>query len=158
MHLQSAAHILTRSQWLPRSRQEIFEFFSHPANLQTLTPPWLDFQITESPDELQAGSLIRYKLRTHGIPLRWTTEITEWQPPYRFVDTQLSGPYKLWHHEHTFTEEHGGTMIGDTVRYALPFGPLGNLVHWLMVRRDVNGIFDYREKKMLELFGEKTPL
>jgi len=146
-------HTLDRKQWLPRPRAEIFDFFSRPANLQELTPTFLNFHITEAPAQLQAGSLIRYRLRIHGFPANWTTEIAEWEPPLRFVDTQLSGPYTMWHHEHSFVEERGGTTVGDSVRYSLPFGPLGDLVHWAMVRRDVEGIFNYREKRMRELFG-----
>ena len=149
----SKIYNLNRSQWVPRPTTEIFDFFSQPRNLQLLTPPLLDFHITDAPAELQAGSLIRYKLRTHGVPARWLTEISEWNPPNRFVDIQLIGPYKSWHHQHTFVAERGGTTIHDAVDYVLPFGPMGNLVHWALVKRDVEQIFDYRQRKIADLFG-----
>ena len=144
---------LSRQQWLPAPLETIFPFFSRPENLQTLTPPFLDFNIVEVPAEIQAGSLIRYKLRLRGIPIRWTTKITEWTPPHGFVDEQLSGPYALWHHEHRFFADRGGTTMFDTVDYALPFGFLAWPAYKLFVRRDVESVFDYREKRMRELFG-----
>jgi ligand-binding SRPBCC domain-containing protein len=144
---------LFRQQWLPAPIEKVFPFFSRPENLQVLTPPFLDFQMLEVPQEMQAGSLIRYKLRLHGIPIRWTTKITEWNPPHGFKDDQLSGPYALWHHEHRFVAERDGTMMFDEVSYALPFGILASPAHWLFVRRDVQSVFDYREKRMKELFG-----
>ncbi len=144
---------LLRQQWLPAPLDQVFAFFSRPENLQTLTPPFLDFQVLEVPQQMQAGSLIRYKLRLHGIPIRWTTRITEWNPPHGFKDDQLSGPYAFWHHEHRFVAERGGTTMFDDVKYALPFGILAAPAHWLFVKRDVNRVFDYREKRMKELFG-----
>ncbi|HTC47650.1 MAG TPA: SRPBCC family protein [Candidatus Aquilonibacter sp.] len=142
-----------RTQLVPRPLETVFEFFSRAANLQVLTPPWLEFRLVDAPQELAAGSLIRYKLRVHKVPIRWTTQITEWEPPRRFVDIELSGPYALWLHEHTFTPDPKGTIMRDTVRYALPFGFLGQIANWVMVERDVRTIFDYRTKKMRELFG-----
>lgn len=146
-------YILTRQQWVPRPIEAAFDFFSRASNLQSITPPWLDFHITEAPAEMRAGALLRYTLRIHKIPVRWKTEITEWNPPYGFVDEQISGPYELWHHEHTFTSDRGGTVIEDEVRYALPFGPLGRLAHVILVRRDLKLIFDYRSEKMREILG-----
>jgi ligand-binding SRPBCC domain-containing protein len=142
---------LTRSQWLPRSIDEVFSFFSRPENLQVITPPWLDFRMVETPQALIAGSLIRYRLRWHGVPIRWTTKITEWNPPNGFVDRELSGPYALWNHEHSFVSQEGGTQMHDHVTYALPFGPLGRLASpW--VGRDVERIFDFRAEAMRGLF------
>ena len=146
-------YTLTTSQWLPRPIEEVFEFFSHPRNLQAITPEMLDFRFIEAPEEVRAGTRFRYKLRIHGVPINWTTEIVAWEPPKGFVDVQLSGPYKLWHHEHKFETERGGTRMSDVVKYALPFGPVGKLAHWMFVRRDVEGIFEFRSKKMRELFG-----
>ena len=148
-----SSYILTHTQWLPRPIGDVFDFFSRPSNLQVITPPLLNFHITEAPEHIQAGSLIRYRLRVHGVAIRWTTEIVAWNPPHSFIDVQLSGPYKLWHHEHKFVAERGGTTLSDEVQYALPFGPLGRLVHWMFVRRDVERIFEYRSQKMSELFG-----
>lgn len=146
-------YILTRKQWVPQTLDAAFGLFSCASNLQSITPPWLDFHITDAPKDMRTGALLRYKLRIHKIPVRWTTGITQWNPPYGFVDEQLSGPYALWHHEHTFTAERGGTMIQDEVQYALPFGPLGRLAHAVLVRRDLRDIFDYRARKMRELLG-----
>jgi ligand-binding SRPBCC domain-containing protein len=148
-------YLLEREQWLPRPIEEIFTFFSRPENLQVITPDWLDFRMVEAPQDLAAGSLIRYRLRWHFLPIRWTTEITEWEPPHRFVDRELSGPYALWSHEHLFApREGGGTTMRDRVQYALPLGVLGRLAHSLSVKRDVEGIFNFREAAMRRLFPE----
>jgi len=116
-------YLLEREQWLPRPVKEVFAFFSRAENLQSITPPWLDFRMVETPKVLTTGSRIHYRLRWRRMPIRWTTEISDWNPPQRFVDRELSGPYALWNHEHEFTEHRGGTMIHDRVTYALPFGP-----------------------------------
>ena len=136
--------------WLPRPRDEVFAFFSDARNLEALTPPWVSFAIlTHGAIPMRAGTLIDYRIRVHGIPIRWQTEIAEWQPPHRFVDTQLRGPYTLWHHTHIFEESKGGTLCLDHVRYR-PRG--GTLVHWLFVRRDVERIFNYRQQRLKQLF------
>ncbi len=147
-------HRLVREQWISKPIAAVFDFFSRPENLQEITPPWLSFHIASAESELRTGSLIEYRLRVHGIPMRWKSEISEWNPPHCFVDTQLAGPYAWWRHRHTFVAENGGTRIGDDVEYALPFGIVGELVHTLMVRRDVESIFAYRQKRLLELLGE----
>jgi ligand-binding SRPBCC domain-containing protein len=146
---------LVREQWIPKPIDEAFAFFSRPENLEEITPPFLGFHIIRADKELHAGSLIEYKLRVRGVPMKWLTEITVWEPPYRFVDFQLKGPYKLWHHEHTFTPDNGGTRIGDHVDYALPFGIVGQIVHALMVRRDVESIFQYRQHQLQQLLGAR---
>src|SRR5512139_2675181 len=100
--------------WLPRPRHEIFPFFAEARNLETLTPPWLNFEVlTPMPIVMRVGTLIDYRIRVRGVPLRWRTEIAEWEPPHRFVDVQLHGPYTLWHHTHTFEERDGGTLCAD---------------------------------------------
>lgn len=143
--------IFEAETYVPRARSEVFPFFAEARNLQTLTPPWLKFEVlTPSPIILRPGALIDYRITVHGIPIRWRTEITEWDPPHRFVDVQLSGPYTLWHHTHTFEERDGGTVCADRVRYR-PRG--GALIHWLFVRRDVQRIFQYRQQRLNELFG-----
>src|SRR5450631_1291646 len=114
---------LEREQWLPRLVDEVYSFFSRPENLQVITPPWLDFRMVETPESLAAGSLIRYRLRWRGLPIWWTTEISEWNPPHGFVDREVSGPYALWNHE-----------------------------QWLVVKRDVERIFDFRAETMRRLF------
>ena len=137
--------------WLPRPRSEVFPFFSEARNLEELTPPWLKFEVlTPAPIVMQRGLLIDYRIKVHGIPIRWQTEIVVWEPPERFVDTQLTGPYTLWHHLHTFTERDGGTLCRDKVRYH-PRG--GALMNWLFVRSDVEKIFAYRQKRLTEIFG-----
>jgi ligand-binding SRPBCC domain-containing protein len=137
--------------WLPRPRYEVFPFFAEARNLEILTPPWLKFEVlTPAPIAMRAGTLIDYRIRVHGLPIRWRTEIAEWEPPHQFVDRQLHGPYRLWHHTHTFIERDGGTLCLDCVRYR-PRG--GALLHWLFVRRDVERIFQYRRKRLGELFS-----
>lgn len=145
--------------WLPRTREEIFPFFADAYNLESITPPILNFSVlTPKPIEMHAGTLIDYRLKLRGIPIRWRTRIAAWEPPYRFIDEQLKGPYRLWHHEHLFKPENGGTRCIDHVTYAVPGGPgLERLAEKVFVRRDVHAIFKYRERKMLELFGTPTP-
>ena len=138
---------------MPRPLDEVFAFFSDARNLERLTPGWLKFHVLTIPDRMAAGIHIQYRLQWHGIPLRWVTEITAWNPPHGFEDIQLSGPYKLWRHSHGFEQHNGGTRMTDLVEYALPFGPLGRLAHTLQVRRNVEGIFDYRYRQIQEMFG-----
>jgi hypothetical protein len=146
--------IFRAEQYVPRPLGEVFEFFSKAENLQELTPSWLHFRILQvNPSPVRQGTLIRYSLRWRVFPIRWTTEITEWDPPHRFVDVQLKGPYKLWHHEHRFAAEGSGTRISDEVQYALPFGPLGLIAHRLKVKKDVETIFAYRKEVVTRLFG-----
>lgn len=143
--------VFESSLWLPRKADELFDFFGRAANLEAITPPWLNFEIlTPSSIEIRAGALIDYRLKVRGIPLRWRTEILKWDPPREFIDIQVRGPYKLWHHTHRFTPRDGGTLCEDRVRY-YPRG--GRLIQWLFVRRDVESIFDFRRKKLLERFG-----
>ena len=139
-------HLLERAQRLELPVERAFEFFGQARNLEAITPQWLGFTlISPEPIEMRAGTLIDYRLKLHGVPVRWRTRIEAWEPPLRFVDVQLRGPYRLWEHTHTFEPdgEHA-VVIGDRVRYALPFGPLGRIAHALLVRRDLQRIFDYR--------------
>ena len=126
----------------------MFPFFADARNLEALTPPLLRFEVvTPDPIEMQVGTLIQYRLRLRGLPVRWLTSIQAWEPPHRFVDVQVRGPYALWHHTHTFEDlGDGTTLMRDLVRYALPFGPLGVAAHSLFVRRDVEAIFDFRRE------------
>lgn len=149
--------LLQREQRIARPVAEVFAFFADATNLEAVTPPWLRFRIlSPRPIAMRAGALIVYRLRWGWLPLRWVTEIEEWQPPFRFVDVQLRGPYALWHHTHTFEFHEGGTLMRDSVRYALPLGPLGRLAHRLFVRRDLEAIFDYRARKVSEVFADLT--
>lgn len=132
--------------WLPRLPEEVFAFFGDARNLNAITPPWLHFQIvTPRPIEMRAGTLIDYRLRVRGLPLRWRTRIREWQPPYCFVDEQLRGPYREWIHKHTFEARDGGTLARDHVRYAVPFD---FIVHPLFVRSDIERIFAFRQQAL----------
>jgi len=138
-------------QWLPRPLPEVFHFFSDARNLERLTPEWLRFNVlTPEPIPMAVGTTIDYRLFWHGIPLRWTSEIAAWEPPHRFVDRQLRGPYRLWHHEHRFEEADGGTSVIDEVEYAV-WG--GALAVRFGVRRDIERIFEYRRKTLDEMFG-----
>ena len=136
--------------WVPRPRDEVFAFFSDAANLNAITPAWLHFRmVTKSPIDMRAGTLIDYRMRIRGIPVSWRTKITEWDPPFRFADEQLRGPYTLWRHEHDFESQDDGTLVRDKVNYAVPFD---FIAHGLLVKRDVQRIFAYREERLRELF------
>ena len=143
--------VFEREQHLPGSPEEVFAFFADARNLEAITPPWLGFRVvTPEPIVMAPGTLIEYRLKLHGVPIRWRTTIAVWEPPHRFVDVQLNGPYRMWHHTHDFAEAPGGgTLMRDTVRYALPFGPLGSLANRLLVRRDLDRIFDFRRAAVL---------
>jgi ligand-binding SRPBCC domain-containing protein len=146
-------HELRTRVRLPRPRPEVFAFFADAGNLEAITPPWLHFHIeTPQPIGMREGALIDYRLRLHGIPVTWKTKITAWDPPRRFVDEQIRGPYRLWVHEHVFEEDGEGTIVEDFVRYAIPFGPLGSLAARLLVARDLKAIFGYREAQLREVF------
>ncbi len=135
---------------LPHSRGDVFPFFASAENLDTLTPPWLHFSIiTPLPIEMVAGARIGYRIRLHGIPIRWESEITEWRPPYGFTDMQRSGPYRSWVHRHTFEETPHGTLVTDEVSYRV-LG--GSLVNRLFVAGQLRKIFDYRKAKLRERF------
>lgn len=150
-------YVLKRSQWVAHPVEGVFAFFSDAANLELLTPPWLRFKIlTPKPIEMRVNALIDYRLNLHGLPISWQTKIVTWKPPYRFEDIQAKGPYRLWHHRHTFEAVDGGTLLSDCVEYALPFGSLGRLVHLLSVRSSVKSIFDFRHAKVQEIFGADT--
>ena len=143
-------HVLRREQRLPGTPDEVFPFFADAHNLEAITPPALGFRVvTDGPIEMRAGTLIQYRLRLHGIPVAWLTRIEDWTPGERFVDAQLAGPYRLWHHTHEFEAAgDGGTLMRDTVRYALPYWPLGEVAHALVVRRDLAAIFAHRHREV----------
>jgi ligand-binding SRPBCC domain-containing protein len=143
-------HRFESELWLPRQREEVFAFFGDAANLDAITPPWVKFStITPGPIEMRPGTMIDHRLRIRGFPVRWRSKITAWEPPARFVDEQVRGPYRLWVHEHLFEERDGGTVVRDRVHYAVPFD---FLVHPLLVRRDVERIFAYRTECLKRRF------
>jgi hypothetical protein len=144
-------HRLETNLWLPQPRDRIFEFFANPINLERLTPDWLSFKIlTKLPAELNEGTVLDYRLRIHGLPLKWQSRITDWKPPHSFVDRQIKGPYRLWIHEHTFTEAAGGTSVGDHVQYSVRGGML---VNRLLVAPDLQRIFAYRHRVLQLIFN-----
>jgi ligand-binding SRPBCC domain-containing protein len=150
-------HTLERSQRLEVPLERAFELYSDARNLERITPPWLGFRVTTpAPIEMREGVLIEYRLKLHGVPVRWRTQIAAWQPPLRFVDVQLRGPYALWEHTHTFARDgEQAVVIGDRVRYALPLGPLGELARAAFVERDLRRIFGYRAQAVAQwLEGE----
>ena len=147
-----AIYEIRRRQWVANPQDEVFQFFSVPQNLQQLTPSFLRFQLIHLPECMKAEAQIGYKLRIHGFPIRWLTVIEEWDPPNSFVDVQKEGPYRLWHHTHRFSPDNDGTWIEDRVRYSLSFGIIGGLAHQLLVKRDVEEIFNDRAKMIREIF------
>jgi ligand-binding SRPBCC domain-containing protein len=147
-------YTLRKEQFITRPLKDVFEFFSRPENLERITPPKMGFNIiTPRPIEMRPGALIDYTVRTLGIPVRWTTLITDYDPPHRFIDVQLRGPYSFWHHTHIFEAVDGGTRIVDEVRYVLPFGPIGRLAHTLIVKRELEKIFAYRAQVIESVFS-----
>ena len=146
--------LLEASCYLDYPIEEVFAFFQDAHNLQVLTPEFLRFEVlTPKPIDMKTGALIDYRIRLRGIPLKWRTEITDWNPPHGFVDQQLRGPYRQWHHTHEFVAKDGGTVCTDRVRYKV-FG--GALIQRLFVRKDVDKIFRYRTEKMAEIFPPKV--
>ena len=149
-----AEYLFSSSLTIYRPRDEVFAFFADAENLERITPPELGFHIvTPGPLDIKKGTLIDYKLSMHGIPFGWRTEITKWEPPFEFEDTQLSGPYKQWIHRHTFTEpEPGTTLMEDNVRYRLPLEPLGDIANFF-IERQVKSIFEYRNRVVADVFN-----
>ena len=152
-----AEHILTRELTLELPIAEVFDFFADAQNLERITPPELNFQITTpQPFDIKAGTLIDYKLKLRGFPVKWQTIINEWKPPDVFVDEALKSPYRQWIHRHTFTKlAENQTLIEDEVRYRLPFEPFGDLAHPL-VRRELDYIFDFRQKAVKEILTKEV--
>ena len=146
-------YALQRQQLIKRPLHEVFDFFSKPDNLGRLTPRSMGFQmLTPAPIEMRDGAVIDYAIRLYGQDLRWTTLITLFDRPHKFVDVQLKGPYSFWHHTHTFTATEEGTIIADEVRYTMPFGILGRIAQYLVVRHQLERIFTFRQEQILALF------
>ena len=148
-------HRLHREQRLAAPLERVWPFFATPSNLDALTPPEMRFAITSEPESvMSAGQIITYRIRlAPGIVTGWVTEITQLEPGRLFVDEQRAGPYRFWHHRHRFEEQGGEVRMIDEVHYALPFGPLGELVHVVDVKRRLERIFDFRAAALERLFA-----
>jgi uncharacterized protein len=147
-------YTLKREQLVNRSPDEVFNFFEQPEKLAEITPLSLGFSIiTPSPITMKTGALIDYTIRIMGIRWHWRTIISTYDPPHKFIDEQLMGPYAFWHHTHAFKQVKDGTLISDEVRYAIPLGILGRLAQALFVKRQLEHIFDYRRKTINQKFG-----
>jgi ligand-binding SRPBCC domain-containing protein len=147
-------HVLEREQRIAAPKEKVFEFFADAFELEAITPPWLGFEVlTPGPVDMHAGTLIAYRMALHGVPVSWLTRIEHWEPQTAFVDRQLRGPYRLWHHVHTFEPCGRGTLMRDRVSYALPLGLLGELAHAALVRRDLARIFDFRRESVARILG-----
>lgn len=147
-------HRLERTQRIEKPLPEVFAFFADAANLEAITPHFLRFRIlTHTPIEMRVGALIDYEISLLGVPMKWHTRIAEWEPNVRFVDEQLSGPYAIWHHTHSFEAQANATLMRDTVEYREPFGPLGSIAHTLFIERTLARIFDYRQTAIERQFA-----
>jgi ligand-binding SRPBCC domain-containing protein len=145
---------LRAEQWVPQPVDRVFPFFADPYNLERITPGFLRFRVRNvSTPQVQEGTIIRYRLRLHGIPVSWRSRIDEWRPGERFVDRQIAGPYAAWQHTHQFVARDHGTLLMDTVRYRLRCAPLGRTPLLAWVHRDVRNIFEYRHRAIAAAFG-----
>jgi ligand-binding SRPBCC domain-containing protein len=143
---QSKEYRLDSELWLPRAMDEVFPFFADAHNLEAITPDLLQFRLVERERiDMVEGRLIDYRLKIHGVPVKWKSRIPVWDPPHKFVDEQLKGPYLKWYHEHLFAEKDGGTLVTDIVHYKPPGG---RLMNWLVVERDVRKIFSFRSEAL----------
>jgi ligand-binding SRPBCC domain-containing protein len=149
-------HLLRREQRLRATLEQVFPFFADAGNLQRITPPEVGFQIdTPLPVAMRQGALLDYRLRLFGVPFRWRTEITEWDPPHGFVDEQVRGPYRLWRHVHRFEADGDATKMIDEVHYALPLAPIGEIAHFI-VRAQLDRIFDFRARAVPEMVEDEA--
>ena len=157
-----ADYVLERRFWLPRPQAEVFQFFAEPRNLALVQPPGAHLRwLSAPPAALAAGAVLDFRVRVLGWPMRWRVMVREFDPPYRFVDVQLWGPFARWEHRHRFVAgardegEPGiaGTWVKDRLSYGLPFGRLGNVVHALAAGRQITRLFDHRDRRLRELLS-----
>jgi ligand-binding SRPBCC domain-containing protein len=146
-----ADHLLEARVWLARPRPEVFAFFADPRNLLKLTPPRVGLRLLSDVTALSTGAVLDFRVAWLGLPLRWRSYIREYDPPYRFVDVQVRGPWARWEHRHLFLEEGGGTWVEDRVTYRLPLGALGRLAHAALVRRQLRALWAYRQRRLGDL-------
>ena len=153
-------YTLKRTSTIPGDMDSVFCFFENPHNLKEITPPWLSFRVKSATDEvMRQGTRISYTIRWLGLSMRWESLIAEYEKNVRFADEMIHGPYKSWYHVHRFRAVPDGIEMSDRVDYELPLGPLGGLAHRIMVRRQLEAIFDYREERIRQIFsrGGSTP-
>lgn len=147
-------HFLSREQTVVSPVGQVFEYFATPLNLDAMTPPSLRIRVlTPPPYDMAVNTTYAYAMRLRGIPLRWTSVITRFEPPYRFTYRQLHGPYAFWEHDHLYSESDGRTTIRDEVRYALPIGGVGRFLNEIFVRHELNRIFDWRARSIAVYFA-----
>jgi ligand-binding SRPBCC domain-containing protein len=148
-------YTLERITTIPESLESVFSFFENPRNLKEITPPWLSFRVVSASDEvMKKGTKIRYKIRWLGLSMRWESLIADYEKNVSFADEMLRGPYKSWYHVHRFEATREGVEMSDRVEYDLPFGLLGRLAHWILIRRQLQAIFEYREKRICQIFEQ----
>jgi len=146
--------VLSRTQVVPADLDGVFAFFKDPSNLAEITPPWLNFQVQWASDSVvREGTRIRYGIRWLGLPMRWESRIDRYVENVCFADEMVVGPYRSWYHLHSFRPVPEGVQVSDRVEYALPFGPMGLVAHAVVVRRQLEGIFDYRTRRISEIFA-----
>ena len=141
-------------QTINRPIEEVFDFFSKPENLSRITPKKLNFKIlTPTPIKMMKGQIIDYTIRLIGFQIHWRTLITDYNPPYSFIDQQINGPYTIWHHKHTFKKTANGVEIYDDITYSIPFGIIGRILHYIWIKKDLEKIFKHREKVIEQIFN-----
>ena len=150
-------HLLNRKQIVPGNISDVFKFFENPLNLEKITPPWLHFRVLSSTDtRVHLGTKISYRLYWQVFPLSWSSEISEYQQDLFFADEMTRGPYRSWYHRHLFRSVEDSVEMTDTVQYSLPLGPIGDLVHAIIIRQQLESIFDYRKRAIEEIFGTNS--
>jgi ligand-binding SRPBCC domain-containing protein len=152
-----ADHVMESRVWLAHPRPEVFAFFADPLNLARLTPPRLQVSILTPASTLATGLVLDLRVAWLGIPVPWRVYIREYDPPYRFVDVQVRGPWARWEHRHLFLEDNGGTWVEDRLTYRPPLGPLGRLAHAVALGRQVRALWAYRQRRLGELFAPAAP-
>jgi len=153
------SHRLERTQLVPGDLEDVFAFFESPRNLEEITPPWLRFEVSATTDDvMRLGTVIDYRLSWQRMPMRWRSRISEHEPGRLFADEMLRGPYRRWYHRHLFTPVEGGIEMVDVVDYELPLGRLGTLAHAMVIRSQLEAIFDYRREAIAARFGRPRGL
>jgi len=151
-----ADHVLESRVWLARPRSQVFAFFADPTHLVRVCPPALRLRLLTPPSSLEVGAVLDYRIVWLGVPLRWRTYIREFDPPYRFVDVQVRGPWARWEHRHRFLDEDGGTWMEDRLTYRMPLGPLGHALYVALVQRQLRAAWAFRQTRVAELLGGAT--